>query len=204
MAVQCDAKQPLVLKWSHVITNAQKKIDDELFAKQKAENDAIQSKQKAEHALAVKTYIRSRELGEFLSNMLKKSGGKPVVAPGHPNFGSIIRTDESVEYDYLYIGCYHDPLTLRVCMSGDQKTAMIISDACPMFVVEYDPESVNYMVVRSVFKHAGKYHYIPGSFSLMGTMDPNQKWTLVEQAKPHSIGTLSYNICEKICPGFLD
>jgi hypothetical protein len=197
--------------WSDVIINSQRKIDTHVAAK-KAEQRAIEEKNKiaaekvvqAKLELTLRAESKAIELRKFIDNMLEKTGGKPVVADGHPNFGAIIRTDESEEFDYLYVGCYHDPLTLNISMSGDRKEVMILSDACPMFVVEYDPNSINYMIVRAVFKHSGKYYFIPESFSLMGTMDPRKKWTFVEQAKPRSIPTLSYDACKKICPGFLD
>jgi len=71
-------------------------------------------------------------------------------------------------------------------------------------VSDYDKRSPNYLYVQAVYPHEGRFYFIPSSFSMIGTLDPERPWTLHTEKLSYSIATLPEKICKKECPGYLD
>jgi hypothetical protein len=193
-------------KWSSVVATTQSTIDQRVaelehtlqMKKAEISNRLAQEKQMKEKQ-SWENKLKVAELKQRIS-LLRIATPRPVVADNHPPINSIIRVDDT---DYLYMGCYHDPRYLVVCVSGDGLSAMIVSDACPMYAVEYDAESPNYMVCRALFKHKGSHYYVPSTYSYMGTIDPTEPWVVVAQPNV-LIRTLDALTCRAVCPGYLD
>lgn len=119
----------------------------------------------------------------------------PNVTQQHPTRNAII---ESGGFQYLYLGSYHDHAKSK----GIEPQDLIDSGAG--MVMGYDPTSPDYMYVRAVYCYQGKYHYVPSSFSSVGTLDPQRAWKVLVPSLGYSVMTMSREICATECPGYLD
>lgn len=109
--------------------------------------------------------------------------------------GCIIKIDA---FEYVYFGTIRDFAKRH----GLQKNGMVPSGYGEF---EYDPksDSSNHLQVRAVYKYEGKHYYIPSSFSFLGDVSPKRRYEFI--SKPmNDITELDREICEKVCPGFLD
>jgi len=68
---------------------------------------------------------------------------------------------------------------------------------------EYSPSCDDHLRVKAVFKYKGNYYYIPSSFSWDGDVNPKRKYVVLT-ASIHNIQELDVDICQKVCPGYLD
>ena len=107
----------------------------------------------------------------------------------HPEPNTIILCGE---FYYIYLGSCGSPDTYRV------PNAL---GASIMYCSVDDPEA--YMAVRAVYPKAGKYYFVPSSFSDIGNLSTQRKWSVVEHIS-YPIKTLSRKECQRICPGYLD
>lgn len=138
------------------------------------------------HAV-IKNFITSEGFDQRSTNFTMES-----LTPFHAH-RTVIRNNG---FEYLFVGFHHDYAKLVGLLNGD-----VISDG--MGAVEYMSSDKNYMRVKAIYNHNGKYYYIPGTFSMMGTLDPNSKCQIVISNLDYVVETLDSKVCQKVCPGYL-
>ena|SRR5438132_570888 len=111
----------------------------------------------------------------------------------HPEPNTIILCEG---FYYVYLGVLNSPNALRLHNAQGADIIGVFGDGDGCLDRQY-------IYVRAVHPVDGKYHFIPSSFSDIGTLDVSRRWIVV-QKNVRAIPTLSAKQCRKICPGYLD
>ncbi len=113
--------------------------------------------------------------------------------------GSIIRV-EGIETIYVVLDTYQHLAKNMLIQEGD-----MFDWGDEMYApIMYDPDS-DYYIVRCVFLYQNEYFHVPSSVSYRGTLSVHRKVEKVDYVRKfRKIKTLSVEVCEKVCPGYLD
>ena len=105
---------------------------------------------------------------------------------------------ECENFYYRYMGSFKEFANYKKLKTGDKISV-------GTFVIEYGVWIDSCLRVRAVYKHNnGRFYYIPGTFSLVGSLDISGKQYTLKQVGKNAPKYLNSVICQKVCPGYMD